>query len=60
MRWVEIFILLSILIFIGYGMVQSTTPPMRVPDSRIADLELRVENLENWAQRQGMKYKGGK
>jgi hypothetical protein len=27
-----------------------------IPDSRISDLELKVRNLENWAQRQGMKY----
>ena len=27
-----------------------------IPDSRISDLELKVKNLENWAQKQGMKY----
>ena len=63
MRLIEVFILLAILSFIFYGMVQAVPlkpTKLTIPDHRIESLESRVSALESWAQRQGMKYKGEK
>lgn len=63
MRLVEIFILLTILVFIIYGQINQQPEPktikLTVPNPEIELLKLKVNNLETWAQKQGMKYKKG-
>lgn len=61
MKVIMILVLLLFSIWI-YKMVLEPTMPkpkpvaITIPDSRISGLELKIKNLENWAQRQGMKY----
>jgi hypothetical protein len=46
---------LSILLWSAYALSNTG----KTLADRVATLELQVKNLEVWAQRQGMRYKGG-
>lgn len=56
-----VLILVPTLFIVGTYLIIASQPQPKpvaitIPDSRISNLELKVKNLENWAQRQGMKY----
>lgn len=61
----RLIVLILLLLMFGYVRwfwhpipIQPKPVAITIPDSRIPALETRVENLENWAQKHGMKYKG--
>lgn len=61
MRMILAVLILLISSFLSVWFWHSTPPQPKpvaitIPDSRISNLESRVKNLENWAQRHGAKY----